>query len=201
MTRTFDFNLRGLITSLGLGLVVAVSGCGAPGTNVAEEKKKDQAAFTSYSDVNLITDPAEKTAAQALVKAGGQIFIKDGSVSEIMFQKGGLDDTNAAHLAKTPNVVSLGFPGCTGVTDKSVPHIVAMKNLERAQLMNTGITAAGVKKLMAAHPKANIMHPASMGAMRKMQGGAESKTDSAQGGGRGGPPGGGPPRGGRPGQR
>lgn len=201
MTRTFDLNLRGLATSLGLGLAVAVSGCGAPGTNVADEKKKDDAAFKTYSDLNLITDPGEKTAAQALKKAGGQVFIKDGSVSEIMFQQGGLDDTTAAHLAKMPNVEQLGIPGCTGVTDKSIPHMVAMKNLKMAMLMNTGISASGAKKLAAAHPNANIMHPASMNAMRKRQGGADSKTDNAQGGGRGGPPGGRPPGGGIPGQR
>ena len=199
MTRKFDLYLRGLATSLGLALVVAVSGCGAPGTNVADEKKKDDAAFQTYSDLNMITDPAEKTAAQALKKAGGQVFIKDGSVSEIMFQQGGLDDATAAHLAKMPNVEQLGLPGCTGVTDKSIPHMVAMKNLKMALLMNTGISASGVKKLMAAHPKANIMHPASMNAMRKQAGGADSKTESA--GGSGGPPGGGRPGGGIPGQR
>ncbi|HCC99356.1 MAG TPA: hypothetical protein DER64_02420, partial [Planctomycetaceae bacterium] len=180
----------------GLSIIVALSGCADPGTNADDEKKKDDNDLKARTNLNSIKDPEEKAAAQAFKKAGANVFLDSGTVTDVGFQQGGCDDAMAANLTKTPNIQRLTLMGCSKVTDKSVPAIAALKNLKMAMLTGTGITADGAKKIQKAVGNGGmVMHPATQGSMMKMMGG----PGGAKGG--GGPGGGGPGGGGRPGGR
>ena len=196
-TRNLSLGSRWLVAA-GLSIIVALSGCGDPGTNVGDEKKKDDDELKARSDLNTIKNPDEKAAAQAFKKAGANVFLDSGTVTDVGFQGGGCDDAMAANLTKTPNVQRLTLMSCSKVTDKSVPAIVALKNLKMAMLTGTGITAAGAKKIQKAVGNGGmVMHPATQGGMMKMMGG----PGGAKGGGGGGPGGGPGGGGGRPGGR
>ena len=199
-TRNLNFGSRWLVAA-GLSLIVALSGCGDPGTNVGDEKKKDDDDLKARSDLNTITNADEKTAAVAFKKAGANVFLNAGTVTDIGFMQGGCDDALAANLTKTPNVERLTLVGCSKVTDKSVAAISGLKNLKMAMLNGTGITAAGAKKIVAAVGSGGmVMHPATQGSMMKAMGGGAGGPGGGGpgGGGGGGGPGGG---GGRPGGR
>ena len=190
-TRNLCHLNRGLLAA-SLSLLVGLAGCPDPGTNVDAEKKKDENDMVRRSDLSLIKDAAEQSAAKAFKAAGADVFLSDGTVTDIGFQGGGCNDELAANLTKTPNVVRLTLMGCSEVTDASAEAIAGLKNLKMAVLTGTGITAAGAKKIQTAVGNAGmVMHPSTQGSMRKGMGS----------GGPGGPPGGGPPGGGRPGGR
>ena len=151
---------RGL-GAAGLSLLVALTGCSNPGTDVEAEKKKDADALASYADLNLITDAGEKTVAMAFKNAGADVFVTAGTVTDILFSAAGCDDVMAATLSQTPNVERLTLGGSSKVTDKSVPAISSLKNLKMADLQGTSISNAGAKKIQAAAGKgAMVMHPA-----------------------------------------
>jgi hypothetical protein len=157
---------------LTLTAALALTGCSDPGTNVVQEKDKDQATFDSYSDLSKITDPNEMTAAKALKAAGADVFVSEGSVITVAFQNGGCDDAIAAHLKHTPNVTQLMLMGCSKVTDASVDTIAGLKKLTAVMLTDTGITNAGAMKIKNGLPdNAMVMHPATEGATRRAAGG------------------------------
>ena len=206
-TRILPHLGRGLLAAT-LSLLVALAGCGDPGTNVAEEKKKDDSALADSSDLTQIKDPAEQTAAKAFKTAGANVFVTGGTVTDIGFQSGGCDDTLAASLTKTPNIERLTLMGCSKVTDASVGAISSLKKLKMAMLNGTGITNAGAKKIQAAVGSGGmVMHPGTAGGMMKAMGGGPGGPPGGGRPGAGGPPGGGrpgggaggPPGGGRPG--
>ncbi len=160
---------------LTLTAALAITGCSDPGTNVAQEKDKDQANFDSYSDLSRITDPNEMKAAKALKAAGAGVFVTEGSVIDVGFQNGGCDDAVAANLKHTPNLTGLVLQGCSKVTDASVDTIAGLKKIKMLVIEGTGITNAGAIKIKNALPKnAMIMHPATAGAMRRAAGDAGS---------------------------
>ena len=96
-TRNLSLGSRWLVAA-GLSIIVALSGCAAPGTNVGDEKKKDENALMTRSDLNTIKNADEKAAAQAFKKAGANVFVDSGTVTDIGFQQGGCDDAMAANL-------------------------------------------------------------------------------------------------------
>jgi len=198
-TRNLCHLSHGLLAA-SLSLLVGLAGCGDPGTNVDAEKKKDDNEMVRRSDLSLIKDAAEQTAAKAFKAAGGNVFLSEGTVTDVTFEGGGCDDALAANLTKTPNVVRLTLMGCSQVSDASVEAISGLKNLKMAILTGTGITAAGAKKIQTAVGNGGmVMHPSTQGSMRKAMGGGG--PGGPPGGGPGGGAGGGPPGGGRPGGR
>jgi len=188
-TRILRSNGRGLVTA-SLSLLVALTGCGDPGSNVAAEKEKDAAALTSYSDLNSITDAGEKAAAQAFKKAGADVFVNEGSAIDVSFNSGGCDDALVANnLAKTPKLERLSLTNCKNVTDNSVETISALKELKLLSLQGTSISNAGAKKIQAAVGKDTmVMHPA-IQMMQQPGGGGGPGGGGPGGGGPGGPPG------------
>ena len=172
----FRVGHRLLAASLPLILTatLALTGCSDPGTNVAQEKDKDQESFDSYSDLSKITDPNEMKAAKALKAAGASVFVLEGSVIDVGFQNGGCDDAIAENLKHTPNLTQLTLMNCSKVTDASVDAIAGLKKLTTVMLTGTGITNAGAMKIKNALAKtAMIMHPATEGAMRRAGGGGQ----------------------------
>lgn len=178
-TRFLTLVGRWFVTA-GLSLTVALCGCSDPGTDVAEEGKKDQTSYKNSLDLNTITDAGEKAAAQALKKAGADVMVGNGSVKDVGFTQGGCDDAVAANLAKTPNLEGLTLMGCRGVTDKSADVIAKLSKLKMVMLHGTGITAAGVAKIKAGAPSARIMHPSTKAA-QKGQGGPPSAGAATSG--------------------
>lgn len=183
-TRIFRCLGRGL-SAASLSLLVALAGCADPGTDIATETKKDQAAMGMYADLTKITDPAEKAAAEAFKTAGADVFVSAGSVIDISFGQGGCDDAMAANLAKTPKLERLTLTNCTKVTDASVVTISALKGLKMVVIQGSGITNAGATKIQAALPEgATVMHPAIQ--MMQQPGGSAPGAGAP---GTGGPPG------------
>jgi len=191
---------RGLLAA-SLLFLTALIGCSDPGTSVETEKVKDDEAMGNHMDLTTIADPAEKSAAEALKGAGAMVMLDEEShVSQVAFQNGGANDALLANLGKTPKLTSLMLMNCPQVTDKSVATMSGLKNLTQVQLMQTGISNAGAKKIQAALGKgAMVNHP---GTARSMM---QQNPSTAPGGGPGGGGplgGGGPPGGGgRPGGR
>jgi len=192
---------RGFLAA-GLLLLTALGGCSDPGTSVETEKVKDDAAMGNHMDLNTIADPAEKSAAEALKGGGAMVFLgEDSHVADVAFQNGGASDTLLANLSKTPHLTSLTLMNCGQVTDKSVATISGLKKLTQVQLMQTGISNAGAKKIQAALGKgAMVNHPGTARSMMQQNpttspGGGPGAAAGGGAPGRGGPPGGG----GRPG--
>ena len=186
-TRIFRCIGRGL-SAASLSLFVALAGCADPGTDLATETKKDEAAMGMYSDLTKITDPAEKAAAEAFKQAGADVFVMGGSVTDVSFGNGGCDDAMAANLAKTPKLERLTLTNCTKVTDASVVTISALKGLKMVSIQGSGITNSGAKKIMDALPKdTTVMHPAIQ--MMQQPGGSGPGAGAPGPGGPGGPPG------------
>ncbi len=156
---------RWFITT-GLSLAVALCSCADPGTDVAEETKKDADSYKNSMDLNKITDQGEKAAAEALKAAGADVMVGNGSVLDVGFSQGGCDDAVAANLAKTPNLEGLTLMGCRGVTDKSADVIAKLSKLKMIMLDGTAVTAAGVAKIKAGAPNAQIMHPSTNAAFK-----------------------------------
>ena len=169
-TRNLCHLNRGLLAA-SLSLLVGLAGCPDPGTNVDAERKKDDNEMTKRSDLSLIKDAAEQAAAKAFKAAGADVFLSDGTVTDVSFQGGGCDDELAANLTKTPNVMRLTLMGCSKVTDASAEAIAGLKNLKMAILEGTSITAAGAKKIQTAVGNGGmVMHPSTQGNMRKASG-------------------------------
>ena len=149
---------RGFLAA-SLLLITALGGCSDPGTSVEAEKVKDDEAMGYHMDLNTISDPAEKSAAEALKGAGAMVFLgEDAHVADVAFENGGANDTLLANLSKTPHLTSLTLMNCRQVTDKSVATISGLKKLEQVQLMQTGISNAGAKKIQAALGKLSLIH-------------------------------------------
>ena len=60
-TRNLSLGSRWLVAA-GLSIIVALSGCGDPGTNVGDEKKKADNALKTRSDLNTIKNADDKAA-------------------------------------------------------------------------------------------------------------------------------------------
>ncbi|MDP7277039.1 MAG: hypothetical protein QF363_16295 [Planctomycetaceae bacterium] len=172
-TRFSELAGRWFLTA-GLSLAVALCSCADPGTDVAEEKKKDADSYEASMNLDNITDPGEKAAAEALKAAGADVMVGNGSVLDVGFSQGGCDDAVAANLAKTPNLEGLTLMGCRGVSDKSADVIAKLSKLKMVMLEGTAITAAGVTKIKAGAPNARIMHPATNAAQKAASGGPPS---------------------------
>jgi tetratricopeptide (TPR) repeat protein len=141
-------------------------------SNDLERKAKSKAALPNRSDLSTITNPDEKAAALAFKAAGANLFLTNGTVTDIGFLGGGCDDALAANLAKTPYVERLTLLGCPKVTDKSVAAISGLKKLKMAMLIGTGISAVGAKKIQRAVGRGGmVMHPATQRSMMKALGG------------------------------
>ena len=151
---------RGLVTA-SLSLLVALTGCSDPGTNIAAEAEKDKAAVENYMDLTQITNAGEKAAAEAFKNAGADVFASGGTVMEVSFHSGGCDDAMAATLAKTPKLERLSLTNCKNVTDKSIATISTLKGLTFLGLQGSGISNAGAKKIQEAFGKDTmVMHSA-----------------------------------------
>lgn len=151
---------RGLVTA-SLSLLVALTGCSDPGTDVAAETAKDKAAVESYTDLTQVTNAGEKAAAEVFKNAGADVFASGGSVMEVSFHSGGCDDALAATLAKTPKLERLSLTDCKNVTDKSIATISTLKGLKFLSLQGTSISNAAAKKIQESFGKDTmVMHPA-----------------------------------------
>jgi len=70
----------------------------------------------------------------------------------------GCNDESVVHLAKLPNVTVLSLRQCLKVTDRSLPHIVAMHGLRTLDLYRTGITENGIKSMSSLPHLESFLH-------------------------------------------